>query len=628
MPVTPTYPGVYIEELPSGVRTIVGVSTSVGAFVDGFTRGPLDKAVQIYSFGDFQREFGGLRTTSEASYAIRQFFLNGGSEAWVVRVTDGLNPATASAGSANDEAGALAMSLEAGRIVGGTSVEDPGVWGDGLRVDIDYASKDPAALFNLTVTEVDSAGRVQRSEQFNNLSDAAGVNNARAKVNENSKLVQITADLLGKPAQTGTTSGPGLLNVANATYNFSADHGTGAQGLSFTISNGPLNSTDHLPVIADSIEQAIRAIDTTDPFFSGATVEAIGGRLLARVGRGATGWEAKTLVFTGADAPTFNLDAGSGAVANVNQIELSGGGDGGTALAADLIGNANLKTGMQALRDVDLFNILCLPNAAELAAGMTSVYEKAVELCEAERAFLIVDVDPDTNDVPDAKTWFNSLGITSNHAAVYFPRVQLEDPLNDFRLRSHGASGTMAGLYARTDGERGVWKAPAGIEADVRGVRSFDYKLTDAENGTLNQLGINCLRGFPIYGRVAWGARTLEGADSLASQWKYIPVRRVALFIEESLFRGTKWAVFEPNDEPLWSQLRLNVGAFMHDLFRKGAFQGTTPRDAYLVKCDSETTTQNDIDKGIVNILVGFAPLKPAEFVIIQIQQLAGQIQT
>ena len=127
---------------------------------------------------------------------------------------------------------------------------------------------------------------------------------------------------------------------------------------------------------------------------------------------------------------------------------------------------------------------------------------------------------------------------------------------------------------------------------------------------------------------MCWGARTLNGADVEASEWKYIPVRRFALFLEESLYRGTKWVVFEPNDEPLWSQIRLNVGAFMQSLFRQGAFQGLTPKDAYFVKCDGETTTQNDINNGIVNIVVGFAPLKPAEFVIIQIQQIAGQIQT
>jgi Bacteriophage tail sheath protein len=186
----------------------------------------------------------------------------------------------------------------------------------------------------------------------------------------------------------------------------------------------------------------------------------------------------------------------------------------------------------------------------------------------------------------------------------------------------------VAGVFARTDGERGVWKAPAGIDASLRGVQGLSYALTDLENGTLNPHGINCLRSFPVYGRVVWGARTLEGDDARASEWKYVPVRRVALFIEESLFRGTKWVVFEPNDEPLWSQIRLNIGAFMQNLFRQGAFQGKTARDAYFVKCDRETTTQNDINLGIVNIVVGFAPLKPAEFVVIKIQQMAGQIAT
>ena len=150
--------------------------------------------------------------------------------------------------------------------------------------------------------------------------------------------------------------------------------------------------------------------------------------------------------------------------------------------------------------------------------------------------------------------------------------------------------------------------------------------MDDNDNGDLNPLGINCIRNFPSgYGIVLWGARTLRGADVLTDQWKYLPVRRTALYIEESLYRGTKWVVFEPNDEKLWAQIRLNIGAFMHDLFRKGAFQGTDPKKAYLVKCDSETTTQEDIDRGIVNILVGFAPLKPAEFVIIQIEQLTNQ---
>jgi phage tail sheath protein FI len=162
----------------------------------------------------------------------------------------------------------------------------------------------------------------------------------------------------------------------------------------------------------------------------------------------------------------------------------------------------------------------------------------------------------------------------------------------------------------------------------VAGAQELAVKLTDFEQGSLNQVGLNCLRTFPVIGSVVWGARTLQGADKLASEWKYVPIRRLALFIEESLYRGTQWAVFEPNDEPLWAQIRLNLGAFMQSLFRQGAFQGTSPRDAYFGKCDAETTTQTDRNNGIVNILVGFAPLKPAEFVMIKISQIAGQIET
>jgi uncharacterized protein len=290
----------------------------------------------------------------------------------------------------------------------------------------------------------------------------------------------------------------------------------------------------------------------------------------------------------------------------------------------------NDKTGMYALEDIDLFNILCLPRAAALAAtDMRAVYAEAEVYCEERRAFLIVDIPLNTNNLDAIQTWLSqNETLRHRNAAVYFPRVRIADPLNQSRLRSVGASGTLAGLYAQTDATRGVWKAPAGIDVRLRNVQDLDYRQTDRENGVINPLGVNALRNFPIIGNVSWGARTLDGADVLTSEWKYIPVRRIALFIEETLFRGTKFAVFEPNDEPLWAQIRLNVGAFMQTLFRQGAFQGATPREAYFVKCDKETTTQADINLGIVNVVVGFAPLKPAEFIIIRIQQMAGQIPT
>jgi hypothetical protein len=219
-------------------------------------------------------------------------------------------------------------------------------------------------------------------------------------------------------------------------------------------------------------------------------------------------------------------------------------------------------------------------------------------------------------------------GQVARNAALYFPRVRQADPNRAGQVDTFVPSGIIAGIMAKTDNNRGVWKSPAGMDAALNGIQGLQVNLTDPENGQLNQIGINCLRTFPIAGHVVWGARTLRGADQLADEYKYLAVRRTALFIEESLFRGTKWVVFEPNDEPLWAQIRLNVGAFMHNLFRQGAFQGTTREQAYLVKCDKETTTQNDINQGKVNVLVGFAPLLPGEFVIIMLQQMAGQIET
>jgi phage tail sheath protein FI len=220
------------------------------------------------------------------------------------------------------------------------------------------------------------------------------------------------------------------------------------------------------------------------------------------------------------------------------------------------------------------------------------------------------------------------VGTTSKNAALFFPRLRQPNFLHDNQMEEFTPSGAVAGVFARTDAQRGVWKAPAGLEATLVGVPALSVALNDPENGELNPLGVNCLRAMPAVGPVVWGSRSLQGDDRLASEWKYIPVRRLALFLEESLYRGTQWVVFEPNDEPLWAQIRLNVGAFMQNLFRQGAFAGRTPQEAYFVKCDRETTTQNDIDRGIVNILVGFAPLKPAEFVVIKLQQMAGQIET
>jgi phage tail sheath protein FI len=650
MPIAPTYPGVYIEEIPSGVHTIVGVATSIGAFVDFFPAGPMNEAVQIFGLADFEKQFGGLDIRSEASYGIQQFFLNGGTEAYVVRVTSGTstNAATAAAIALQDKASGGTTVLTA-------TAQSPGAWGSNVRIDVDYATTDPTTQFNLTVTEVaivNGQQKILATEVFRNLViDGTKPNDAAAIVNAGSQLIQLqsAANSSGKrPAMTGSVSkgnpdptAPAVADTLDVTLSGGTKFTTKALGVAQTTLAG----------LASTLQSLIQAADKT---LSQVTVSVIGSAssttwLVVEAG---TTNPADILVLGGAIATKLGLDAA--ASQNVQQYALGGaaaggqalpgasqqaGGDGkwdpsgdATGVTAGIIGDENNKTGIWALMDVDIFNILCLPVTANLpddnAAAIATAAEK---LCTQRRAMYILDA-PQTTDrdtVNACMSWLDkSASLRSRNAALYFPRIDIPDPLNNFRLRATPPSGTIAGLYARTDATRGVWKAPAGTEASLTGVLQLEYKATDGENGVLNPFGINCLRNFPVFGPVCWGARTLNGADQMTDDYKYVPVRRLALYIEESLYRGTQWVVFEPNDEPLWAQIRLNVGAFMHELFRQGAFQGSTPRDAYFVKCDHETTPQDQINLGIVNIVVGFAPLKPAEFVIIQLQQMAGQIET
>jgi hypothetical protein len=301
------------------------------------------------------------------------------------------------------------------------------------------------------------------------------------------------------------------------------------------------------------------------------------------------------------------------------------GADGAPLDQAAYEGSRADETGLFALEKADLFNLLCIPPDTRAGTMLPAVYQTALAYCETRRAMLIVDPPAAWETVAAARDGLAGdialAGPAARNAALYFPRLIQADPLLGGQVDTFVPCGAVAGVMARTDAQRGVWKAPAGTDATLLGATSLSVSLTDAENDILNPLGINGLRTFPGTGQVVWGARTLRGADQFADEYKYIPVRRLALHLEESLVRGTRWAVFEPNGEPLWAQIRLHVGAFMQSLFTQGAFQGNTPREAYFVKVDRETMTQNDIDLGILSIVVGFAPLKPAEFVIITIRQ-------
>ena len=663
MPINPTYPGVYVEEIPSGVHTITGVATSIAAFIDTFERGPLDYAVHLLSMSDFERFMGGLDTTSEASYAIQQFFQNGGTEAYVIRVA--YPTAQASAIDILDTGGAVSFTATAGQKIGDKIFINPGAWGNNVRLEVDYDTTDPSTQFNLTVSEVDDTGKPVQTEVFRNLNMTVGDSNyAVDVVNNGSRIVTLSAVSGAKrPAASGALSGALAALPLPATV---------ADGAKFDITTVVGATTNHyvttlsLPTPAPKdyvtlrqyLEAAIRSAApkaSTDmpnnPLLTGASVLFAGNQYRIVAGRGGT-FSPDSIIQVAADAATtmakdIMLDPASASVPdfNISQYSLNGIAVGSQKNPKDgtidltkitdvsIRGLETSKTGMYSLDDVDLFNILCIPAATRgntsiklSDAQVFTIISEATTFCDNHRAMFIADIPPDVKDVAGMQAWMlQNDGLRNTNSTVYFPRVKISDPLNGSRLRDVGPSGTLAGLWAATDVARGVWKAPAGVDVKLINVPQLVYNLVDRENGVLNPLGINCLRNFPIYGNVSWGARTLFGADVQGSEWKYIPVRRLALFLEESLFRGTKWVVFEPNDEPLWAQIRMNVTSFMHDLFRQGAFQGSTPEQAYLVKCDSEINTQYEIDRGIVNILVGFAPLKPAEFVILQIQQLAGQ---
>jgi phage tail sheath protein FI len=505
MPVPLTHPGVYIEEVPSGVRTITGVATSIGLFVGWAARGPIERAVRIASFADYQRTYGGLDRRTLLGYAVQQFFDNGGSDAYVIRLAVAETEGSLTAASAATAA-AAGFSFTAA---------SPGEW---------------AREYAVRVTPRTDAGFTDRFK------------------------IEVLDDA----------------------------------------TKAPLEVYENL------------SVDPADARFAETIIN---GR-----------------------SPTVTVEAPAGAPAGVVTATFSGGDD-GTVLdpnSGDNAIRAAFHAAVLALFDVgaiadrlDLFNLVCVPGESDA----TTVQKLQAE-CAARRAFLIVDCTEGAQVDDVVAEAAAMIGAAASNSAFYFPWVRATDPLQQGAVRAFPPSGYVAGICARTDATRGVWKAPAGTEATLTGAVGFEVPMSDAENGQLNPRAVNCLRTLPVYGNVVWGSRTMDGDNDRGSEWKYVPVRRMALFLEESLFRGTQWVVFEPNDEPLWAQIRLNIGAFLQTLFRQGAFQGRTPREAYFVKCDRETTTQADINLGIVNIHVGFAPLRPAEFVVIRIQQIAGELQT
>lgn len=604
MPPTLTAPGVYVHEIPSGARAVTGVSTSLTAFVGPTPGGPVAEPTKVTSWADYERRFGGLAPTSPVGHAVQHYFLNGGAEALIVRVVgDDAAPATATVPftvltlAPTADVAALA---DYDHLVVETA---PAATGDGVDV---------------TITAVDDTG------------DTVTLDGQPAEVTVAG--LDVTADDAAADLAAATVAGttPAAPLVTAAAHDLLADGPAPDDVEAALVVTGLGLEARHPGVWGDRVEASVSTVDAAEGTVH-LTIRQVGadGTIVAEethlgLATGAGG----TAVLDDRSTLVRAADAQPGAVAHapLATTPLTGGADGDAPDAAAVAGDELDGTGLQALRRADLFNLLCVPLASWSTDddADTALWAAAIALCEERRAFLLVD-PPEEWSTPEAATaGARTFGLRSANAALYFPAVRVADPLQEGRLGTFPPCGVVAGTMARTDARRGIWKAPAGIDAGLVGVPELALPLTDPQQGDLNGLGVSCLRSFPVYGRVVWGARTLDGADALASEWKYVPVRRLALHLEESLARGSRWAVFEPNAEPLWAELRLAIGGFLHQLFRQGAFQGTTPAESYFVKCDRETTLPSDVDKGIVNVLVGFAPAKPAEFVIIKLRQMAA----
>jgi len=642
---TYTYPGVYIEEVPSAVHTITGVATSIAAFVGWAPQGPTAEAVLVNSFMDFRRQFGGLDARSLLGYSVSQFFNNGGQQAYIVRLVQ--QPITTGTSTATD--GVATIAVTGGAVV--FTAKKPGVWASSYGIHVSASSGDN---FTASVVYAPGGTALVTLESFPGLSISS-----LGSFNSNYVALTTTGTPTAAPANglymlAGGNDGNGV-NVPGAVaasvtidqpsstttgFTFTAQN-PGAFGNLLAIGATPqagdsTNTRFSVNVVALNPSGTLSVVET----FNNLSVNASDPSYVVTVLNSDSQYVSVAAVGTptralnspfppsGAASAPFNsppfLTGGSDGVVLDPTLDGSSGGLFMTALNADGTGTG----GVHLLDRVDIFNLLCVPGETE-AATIANLQK----YCHDHRAFYIVDSPKSattsglTGSGPAGNDTGSLTGQYSINSAYYFPWVQAPDPLIGNRLNFFPPCGFVAGIYATTDATRGVWKAPAGIDASLTGVSGLQYILTDLENGDLNIQAINCLRQFKVYGDVVWGARTLQGNDQAGSQWKYVPIRRLALFLESSLYDGTQWVVFEPNDETLWSQIRLNIGAFMQGLFMQGAFQGSTPQQAYFVKCDSENNPQSSIDLGVVNILVGFAPLFPAEFVVIQIQQMAGQTQ-
>ena len=650
-----SYPGVYVEEIPSGVRPIEAASTSTAAFVGLAEMGPDDEAKRITSWTEFQKYYGTFIDDGYLAESVFQFFNNGGSQCYIVRITR----------SDAVKADVTVQNRAPTPVDDGLKflAKNKGAWGSYLYLQIEDGSTDHGNGFKISIRRQKLVDVVPEDfkdiptlEVHDDLSmDPNAANYVVDVVSRDSNLIDVQVLATNTSLQVGIHRGGMNPNLApdgigeNRNFQINVDY-DGYQLIE--LPDSIATSTD-LSEIATAIATAVQGLTrkkTSTPaaaFTSfSCTIETADTdqRLVLQSGTNTgAGTESTSSSVRIQNASTNNaatslkLGAGNGGLSedalavrrpvNADTIQIGDNAVDDPVTAATLgtdgvadLNELSYSTGFTYLDNKTDFSLLAVPGI-----GTATMVDEGVAYCQKrplQDIFYIGEMDQYDDEPKEAEDFRNALTKPNSYGALYFPWIKALDPSGkSSEPILLPPSGHIAGLYARIDAKRGVWKAPAGTEASLSGAVGLAIDLTDIQQGILNRINVNCIRRFPAAGIVSWGARTVTSDP----EYKYVPVRRMAIMLRVSIYNGIQWAVFEPNDEELWSQLRLNIGSFMMTLFRQGAFQGSSPSQAFFVKCDSETTTQDDINLGIVNVLIGFAPLKPAEFVVVKISQKAGE---
>lgn len=564
-------PGVYVEEFDSGSKPMQAAGTSTAGFIGLAERGPVEGVPQLVTnWADFQRQYGGYLSENEfgeyryLAYAVEHFFINGGSRCFIARVAPS-DAACATGCAPSKDAPVLTF-----------TAKNPGTWGDDIRIVITPANKAKTQILEALETTEGTKYLAKNAAGFNPGDVVSFVDGDRTVYNRVVKnhgniltfQDEFDVDIVDKnliPTKVLTTCEFGLEVSYDGTVEVYENVSLNVQAANF-------------------VGNKLAKSDLVNVEYVGTAPES--------------------------PIPPFTELAGDAAVASVG---MSGGANGSVSSlsAADFNGTdggAGHRTGIQSFLDNDVVSLMAIPGVTD-----PNVQVMLVAHCENTASrFAVLDIPRDAKKVEDITAHRDIFD--STYAALYHPWLTVFDPLDKKNI-AIPPSGSVLGIYARSDNTRGVHKAPA--NEVVRGCVGLDCQFNKGEQDILNPKGVNLIRSFPGQGIRVWGARTASSDGS----WRYVNVRRLFIFIEETIKANTSWAVFEPNDEVLWVRIQRTISVFLNGLWRDGSLAGTSPEEAFFVNIGRDTMSQDDIDNGRLVCVIGVAPVKPAEFIIFRISQ-------